>query len=114
MPTYVRACVKCQHEFDVFRKMAHVRDPEACPKCGAETENVPRPGGSPKTAVFPYTHPHLTGSGPVVVESLHHLRQLERKYGVVATAFSNHTSNQIDPITNVPRHRPGGRDYEDR
>lgn len=113
MPVYVRACTneECRHEFEVYRRIAERLDPAACPRCEATTENVFRPGGAPKTGIFPYVNPHLTGSGPVVVESLAHLRALERRYGVVASAFSQNTSNQIDNIKNLPVYRPGGRGW---
>lgn len=65
-----------------------------------------------KTGVFPYTTTHLTGDGkPVTIESLGHLRSLERQYGVVVHAFSNEPSNQSTP-RDLPRHRPNGREYE--
>jgi hypothetical protein len=63
-----------------------------------------------KTGVFPYTTTHLDGHGtPITIESLGHLRSLERRYGVVVHAFSQ---DSVDSPRDLPRHRVGGRDYE--
>lgn len=99
MPTYSRQCPACQHEFDDFCTVS-VRDREVrCEKCDTPTERVWRPGGARKTGIFPYVTTHLTGDGkPIEIESLAHLRRLERQYGVKATAFSDHRSNWDDAL----------------
>lgn len=78
--------------------------------CGGRLEMLPLSARISKTAVFPYVHPHLTGDGkPVVVESLGHLRALERKYGKVVHAFSQ---DSVDSPRDLPEERPGGREWE--
>lgn len=64
-----------------------------------------------KTGVFPFTSPHISGDGsPVVVESMGHLRQIEKQYGVVLSAFSQNRNNP-DHITDLPTHRVRGREH---
>jgi hypothetical protein len=48
--------------------------------------------------------PHVDGK-PMRIESLHHLRQVENKYGVVFSAFSHASANNPDNIKNPPRYR---------
>lgn len=64
-----------------------------------------------KTSVFPYECTHVDGTGkPVVIESLGHLRKIEKQYGVVFSAFSQNRNNP-DAIRDLPRHKVGGREY---
>ena len=65
-----------------------------------------------KTAGFPFTVNHVDGK-PMVIESLHHLRKVERQYGVVFSAFSKANERDVDPIKDLPRYRPNGREYEE-
>ena len=45
-------------------------------------------------STFPYVTTHLDGSGkPVTVQSLRHLRQLEKQHGVHSTAHSYDSKN---------------------
>jgi hypothetical protein len=56
-------------------------------------------------AAFPFVTTHIDPKGrPIEVTSLAHVRQLERDYGVVLSAFSHNPSN-IDPIKDPPRYR---------
>lgn len=61
--------------------------------------------------VFPHVNPHLTGEGPVAVESLSHLRKLEKQYGVVVHAFSQ---DSVDSPGQLPDFRPKGRHWRDQ
>jgi hypothetical protein len=85
---------------------------QTCDKCGGATEKAPLSYNvRGKSAIFPYTTTHITGDGkPVTVESLGHLRSLERRYGVCVTGFSNNDSNPDSP-RDLPTHRPGGEEY---
>ena len=79
--------------------------------CGGTLEVLPLSTSTHrKTGIFPFTSPHIDGTGkPITVESIGHLRQIERQYGVVLSAFSQEPSNS-DPIKDPPRHRIGGRE----
>jgi hypothetical protein len=60
-----------------------------------------------KMGAFPFTTNHIDSQGrPMTIESLGHLRQVERDYGVVLSAFSQEPSN-LDPIKNPPTYRGG-------
>lgn len=92
-----------------------------CERCGIELEigmypycrNNPADHGTvySKTAAFPFTVNHVDGK-PMVIESLGHLRSVEKKYGVVFSAFSKSNERDLDPIRDLPRYREHGRDYE--
>lgn len=103
--------------------------PETCPKCGGlpwQCSDCDKCGahviigmfpfcaGSPadhdsvlisKTAVFPFTVNHVDGK-PMQIESLNHLRKVEKEYGVVFSAFSHASSDNTDPVArDLPRFR---------
>lgn len=66
-----------------------------------------------KGAGFPFETKHINGK-PMVIESLHHLRSVEKQYGVVLTAFSNNRSNWNDNIRgDLPRFRGNDLEYRD-
>ena len=99
-----------------------VRDEEEliplCEKegCGkptlVKTANLASGHSGRKNGIFPYTTNHLTGDGkPCTVESLGHLRRLERTHGVNVSGFSQEPSNPDSP-RDLPVGRPGGRDYD--
>lgn len=97
MPTYAHQCSACSHEFDDWCSIAERNRPVDCPKCHADAPRVWRTNGVAKTGIFPYTTTHLDGKGtPITIESLSHLRSLERQHGVKATAFSDHRSHWDD------------------
>lgn len=59
-----------------------------------------------KTAAFPFEARHVTPDGkPIMIESLSHLRQVERAYGVAFTAFNNNPSNWTDNLRDLPKYR---------
>ena len=114
MPTYSAKCPN-EHSFDYFCLVANRNDDDQrkCPECGELGERTWETSGSAGGHGFPMDHPHLSGDGTVVrVESLAHLRKLEKHYGVVVSGFSQDGSNQQDQIKNAPLYRAGGRDYE--
>ena len=54
---------------------------------------------------FTFMTPHVSGK-PMIINDIGHLRQVERDYGVVLTAFSNEPSNGSDgPMQDLPRYR---------
>lgn len=57
-----------------------------------------------KSSVFPFECPHVNGK-PMVIESMHHLRQVEKQYGVVFSSFSKSNVRDLDPIRDLPRYR---------
>lgn len=66
-----------------------------------------------KGSGFPFETSHINGR-PMQIESLHHLRQVERQYGVVLTAFSNNKSNWNDSVgRDLPRFRGNNLEYRD-
>lgn len=71
-----------------------------------------------KNALFPFEVNHVDGS-PMVIESMNHLRKVEKDFGVVFSAFSHRSSNNVDAVdANLPKYRgddPDIRhDYRDR
>lgn len=92
-----------------------------CDKCGTELEIGMYPfckgraadhgAVIPKTAVFPFMVNHVDGK-PMVIESMHHLRQVESKYGVAFSAFNKANINDLDPLKDVPKYR--GDEYKPR
>ena len=78
----------------------------SCKTCGGSVEMTPNlASGRTKTAVFPFVTPHIDADGkPMTITDIGHLRQVERDYGVVLSAFSNEPSNS-DAICDLPRYR---------
>lgn len=110
MPLRDFKCLEC----DVVEERYYVSSTESkqeCEKCGATMEKAPLTASISKSAVFPFTTTHVDGLGtPITVESIGHLRSLEKTYGACFTAFSqNHPD---DSPRDLPVARPGGRDYE--
>jgi hypothetical protein len=63
-------------------------------------------------AVFPFTTTHIDRDGrPMVIENMGHLRSVEKKYGVVLSAFSNRSTNDLTPIKDLPRYRGQDPDF---
>lgn len=77
-------CAGCKHE--TFRSTV-VMGEMYCQRCSpyAETRNVPG-------AMFPYTTTALDPSG-TVVQSLPHLRRLEKEHGVASVVFNRDRGN---------------------
>lgn len=94
-----------------------------CEKCGAlvgigmwpmckgrQEDHGPVVG---KSSVFPFETQHINGR-PMVIESLHHLRQVERQYGVMLSAFSRDKSKWNDTHNEqMPRFRGNDLEYRD-
>ncbi len=109
MPLRDFECPACQSVAERFYH-ATQETPVTCEACGGPLTALPVSDGvSRKTGIFPFVSTHFDGGKPVVVESLGHLRSLERHYGVLATAFSSDTG---ETPNDLPQHRPGGRAYE--
>ena len=95
-----------------------------CERCGTELRigMYPWCKGTPdghgaiasRTSAFPFEAPHVRPDGkPMVIESMHHLRRVEREYGVVFSAFNNSVSNSIDPIKgDLPKYRGEDADFQ--
>lgn len=93
-------------------KKVYLGEHDTPPTCCGQVMTALVEGRPTKTSIFPFTTTHVDGLGnPIAVESLHHLRALERQYGVVFSAFSN-SERHVDAIQDLPRHRVGGREYE--
>jgi hypothetical protein len=79
---------------------------QGTPRCtcgGALTQLPLSEGVFRKTNVFPYVLTHLDGKGtPIEIQSLAHLRQLEKQHGVVVHGFSN---DSLDSPRDLPRFR---------
>ena len=83
-----------------------------CERCGTELlvgmypfcRNNPKDHGTvySKTSAFPFETTHVTGK-PMVIESLQHLRKVEREAGVVFSAFSKTNERDLDPIKDLPK-----------
>jgi len=96
-----------------------------CDKCGTELQIGMFPFckgdaaahgaiSASKTAIFPYETKNVDGK-PMVIESLNHLRKIEREYGVVFSAFSHSSSNNVDPVSkDLPRFRGNDEDVRER
>lgn len=103
-----------------------------CPICDALTPDVPCSmyaipacdcGGertlykgtmASKSQVFPFESRHVSPDGkPLIIESMRHLRQIEKSHGVVFSAFNNELNNSIDPMQgDLPRYRGDDEDFK--
>lgn len=85
-----------------------------CEDCGGSLTVLPlsQPSRRYVGSVFPFETNHISSDGkPITVESLGHLRSLERKYGVVLSAFSKNNINDVDPIKDLPKYRGWDPDF---
>ena len=76
------------------------------PFCKGTAESHGKPSGMRSgNGVFPFTTTHVDGR-PMTIGSLNELRKVERDYGVVFSAFSHGSSNNVDPVDrNLPQYR---------
>ena len=75
-------CVRCKKE--VFHYQWKPDEGDVCMKC-----LKPGAGGDRKLSTFPFTATNLTSDGsPVEVQSIYHLRRLEREHGVHSGAYN--------------------------
>lgn len=91
-------CEACDEIF--MHQTCSMYDIPACPKCGGERTLAPT-GLSTRTPIFPFTVNHVDGK-PMVIESMQHLRRVERTYGVAFSAFNKDNINDLDPLKDVP------------
>lgn len=79
-----------------------------CSTCGGTLSVLPlsQPSRRYVGSVFPFTTNHIDPDGkPMTIESMGHLRQVERDYGVVLSAFSKASNNDMSPIKDLPQYR---------
>lgn len=109
MPLRDFVCESCQTTQE--RYFTTQAGPPAC-TCGGALTLLPLTASHHgTTGVFPFTSTHIDGRGtPICVESISHLRQIEKQYGVALTAFSQNASNMNDGMRDLPTHRVGGRE----
>lgn len=92
-----------------------IEDDVKCGLCGIKLEvgMFPFCRGNPanhgrssisKTSIFPFTVSHVDGK-PMQIESLQHLRKVEKDYGVAFSAFSKANINDTDPLRDPPTYR---------
>lgn len=79
-------CTGCGE--DTFKTAVLPGKGDFCKRCAPVARHVPH-------AVFPFTSDHISSKAghPVEVNSLHHLRQLEKQYGVSSVAFNTDSAN---------------------
>jgi len=74
------------------------------PKCTCGGERFLFSTKISRSTLFPFVVNHVDGS-PMQIESMNHLRAVERQYGVVFSAFSKGNINDLDDIQGLPRFR---------
>lgn len=84
-----------------------------CAKCSSERYLASSNPISYKSQVFPFEARHVTPDGkPMIIESMKHLRDVERSHGVVFSAFNNSLNNSLDPLQGeLPRYRGDDEDF---
>jgi hypothetical protein len=77
-----------------------------CESCNGE-RFLSNQGIAPKSRVFPFEARHVSPDGkPIIIESMKHLRDIERTHGVVFSAFNNEVNNSVDPMKgDLPKYR---------
>lgn len=86
-----------------------------CATCGGTLTVLPlsQPSRRYVGSVFPFTTNHIDPLGkPMTIESMGHLRSVEKQYGVVLSAFSKANVNDISPIADLPRYRGQDDDFK--
>lgn len=83
-----------------------------CKYCGGE-QLLTGSGRPSKSTIFPFSSKHITPDGSqLIIESLPHLRKVEKEYGVVLSAFSNEVNNSVDSLKgSLPKYRGNDEDF---
>lgn len=77
--------------------MVVVGDNHALQPCACGATPILTVGGIRRESIYPFTSCNIDGKGtPITIESTHHARQLERRWGVKFTALSDNRSNWDD------------------
>lgn len=98
-------CESCKESRAVY-----LSETASSPECCGQAMTAVVDGKPTKSTIFPYVTTHLDGAGtPITVDSLPHLRRLEKEYGVVVHGFSNERASEFKDL---PVQRPGGREFE--
>lgn len=94
------SCQKCEKVYENVQ--CSMFDIPPC-DCGGERRLISSRMG--RSTVFPFVVSHVDGK-PMVIESLNHLRSVEKRYGVVFSAFNKDNINDMDPVDrNLPQYR---------
>ncbi len=108
----VRWDIKCQDcgtiSYDIECSMYSI------PSCDCGGLRTLAPSGiHEKSTIFPFEARHVSPDGkPIIIESMRHLRQIEKSHGVVFSAFNNELNNSIDPLMgDLPRYRGDDEDF---
>jgi len=86
-----------------------------CESCGGTLTVLPlaQPSRRYVGSVFPFTTNHVDPDGkPMTIENMGHLRAVEKQYGVVLSAFSQRSVNDMTPIKDLPRYRGQDDDFK--
>jgi predicted nucleic acid-binding Zn ribbon protein len=115
VPLHDFKCLQC----GLMQERFHHADPTdiSCATCSGRLELLERSdeGNRFKSAVFPFVTKHIDSKGrPMTIESMGHLRQVEKDYGVVLSAFSNELNNSVDSIKDPPTYRGWDREHGHR
>lgn len=101
-------CEKCEKVYENVQCSMF-----AIPPCDCGGERCLTSTKMGRSTVFPFTVNHVDGK-PMTIESLHHLRQVEKTYGVAFSAFNKANINDLDPMSDVPRYRGDDPDFRRR
>jgi putative FmdB family regulatory protein len=82
MPIYDYTCLNCENKMEEYKKISERLDGPICTKCGHKTIFTLSPGPKPTDHLYPRVVENL-GHEPVVVNSLKHYREEQKKRGLV-------------------------------
>lgn len=92
--TWNLRCNPCNStEYDVTCSMFEI---PPCEACGGERFLAPS-ASMRKSGVFPFTTENVDGS-PITINDITQLRSVEKKFGVVFTAFNRDNSSDPEPL----------------
>jgi DNA-directed RNA polymerase subunit RPC12/RpoP len=82
MPIYSYTCWNCENEQEEYKRLVDRLNGPICTKCGHKTTFTISPGPKPTDHLYPRVVENF-GAEPVVINSLKHYKEEQKKRGLV-------------------------------
>lgn len=108
---YEYRCLKCDHEFDVYKRVTDIDNPEKCEKCGAPTDRLFRPKiYLNNTAV---EHAEYNPALGCVVKNKEHRKEVAKRKGCVEVGNDFSSGAKMQKYYNKQREEKLNKVYDE-